>query len=216
MNYTRLSILSVALVVSASAAALLPASSGNPVAAAWRDQKMYYPSGGALRYYVLPGEMLGVFGRNFAPLERVDLVSVGNGILASFTTDANGHFRRENVLPIPSLGTESSFSYRLVGRTSGTSVPFTVKIGQFYPVISPSSYYIDKGSTFSVRGERFAPGELVTLSVQSQAVLRKAADANGNVTFGVVTAPGTGQSFAISARGALSGNGSQRTIHLAE
>ncbi|MDB4977915.1 MAG: hypothetical protein JWM56_101 [Candidatus Peribacteria bacterium] len=175
----------------------------------------FYPTAAFSPYYVLPNESFGLSGQHFAPNEQVQLKR-GDQLVATFTADGNGGFSASKVATIPFSAANSAWSYTLNGLTSGMNIPLTLSIGQFYPQISPSSYYIGKNQSFSVSGNNFAANEPVDLYVAGAKVQTANADTSGNVNFGGAVSPSDGGNFEVRAMGTLSGQSSGRTVTLAQ
>ena len=147
----------------------------------------YYPSGGPLVSYLVSGQLAGYQGKNFAPHEKVKLVDKNNVLLHTFLTDGGGNFSEKNVYTIPFSDKNKKLNQALHGETSHTKVLFTIKIGTFYPQLTPSSYYVraDEAMTFS--GSGFAPNEMIELQVKGKKIKSKMSDGNGNVEFNFAT-----------------------------
>jgi hypothetical protein len=190
-----------------------PMGSTSSMSSMQSAQGQYYPFGGPSNYYAVPGQMLGFFGRNFAN-ERVDLYDTHNQLVTTFVADGGGNFERGNVFMVPYADANSVEHFRFAGESSNTSVNFEVKVGQYYPLITPSSFYLMHGERFSVNATRFAPNEPVTLSVNGASVGHGTADGGGNLLFDSILAPSGGGSFTVQGAGDLSGNRSTMTVYL--
>lgn len=88
---------------------------------------------------------------------------------SSVTADPDGSFSGA-VLMVPNL--PSGLYYLVaVGLTSGLPAFTSVWINSFYPLASPSSWYINPGSTLTWSGSGFAPNEQITLRDASSTVI---------------------------------------------
>ncbi len=175
--------------------------------------KGYYPTVNPSSYYVLPGNSLSLNGSGFAPHESVILYN-GNNLVGNYTADINGNLSLNNVIMISNGQGNSTQTLRLLGTLSQYSMNFQITVGSFYPNISPSSYYVQKGQSFSVNGNGFAPHESVALSFNGM-TSQTTADGGGNVNWNVI-APTSGSSYTISATGSWSNKTSSRTITVAQ
>ncbi len=171
----------------------------------------YYPTGGPSAYYIMPNQQIGFFGHNFATNESVKIFGPSNQLLTTATADGGGNFAVSNVYTVPFSMAASSQTFRLVGQTTGFNVSFSVVVGNFYPNINPSTYYLGRGQSFGVSGTGYAPNEPVDLYVGGTKMATVTADGGGN--FGTsLTAPSSGGSFDLRGTGTLSGQSSMRTL----
>ncbi len=180
----------------------------------------FYPTGGPSAYYILPGQPLGFFGHSFAPHESIRLVKDGM-IVATFTADDAGDLTESNVVTVPFAWGESVQSFQMHGMQSDADVGITMTVGQFYPQISPSTYYLPGSRSFGVSGTGFAPQEPVDFFIAGNKMMMMmmmmtAADGAGNVGFSGIAPPGNGGTFEVRAMGIWSGRASARTITIAQ
>lgn len=177
----------------------------------------YYPTAQPSSYYILPGQSLGFSGTNFAPHEMVRITDMSTGRnVTKVSTDGNGSFSTDAIQKIPYNAANSTISYQAKGLTSNTTSSFSVKIGTYYPELSPSSYYLNHSANFSASANGFAPNERVNFMINDQMVGHTSADGSGNVSANNLTAPNSGSSFTLEAMGALSNTTTSRDISLAQ
>jgi large repetitive protein len=146
----------------------------------------FYPSISPSAYYTAPGGLIDLSGSGFARSERV-VVRVNGESIATTTTNTNGSFTVES-LEMPYLAGQL-VTVAASGESSGVSAEVGVTIGQFYPVVSPSSYYVFPGDEITVTGSHFAPNETVTV-LQNDILYRTVTvDAEGNLELDEVMVP---------------------------
>jgi hypothetical protein len=170
----------------------------------------FYPKAAPSAWYLLPGQTLSVSGSNFAPGERI---TISGDITASATADASGSFSGAGSLTVPYSWQNGSHSFTVAGDRSAYAIPITVKVGSFYPDMSPSSYYVARSQAMSVHVTGFAPGEQVTMTVGGASADTRTADGSGAADFSI-TAPSSGSSFLLTAQGVSSGTSVTRTVTL--
>jgi hypothetical protein len=164
----------------------------------------FFPSASPSSYYVLPQSTLSFTGSGFAPNETVNVSDATSGtVYSSFTTTATGSFTNAGGFTVPSSAAGSTIKFVLAGKTSNASTSASVTVGQYFPNVSPSSYYVMPGSTLSFTGSGFAPNESVTVSNSTTVLETVKANAMGNVTATpAITVPtssfGTNQTFTLT------------------
>jgi len=161
-------------------------------------------------YSLSPGGFVQVAGSNFSPGAQITLVLAGgNGTISLVTVAANGGGALGPIgLTIPA--TTPAGSYALEARVGGNkvaSVNTTVAFRTLRLTVTPGT--LVPGSSVTVRGSGFAPGEQVVLALNGSALLTNPttvlADANGNISLSfVVPETVTNGSNAITASGASS------------
>ncbi len=173
----------------------------------------YYPNAAPTLWYALPGQWLGFYGIGFAPGETIRITGGNGAVDMSATADSGGSFNISQAVMIPFEWQNTTRTFTIRGNTSQWPSVFTIVVGTFYPQISPSTYWIGVGQSMTVSGISFAPGEHVRMYVNDSEVAQTTADSNGSVSF-TITAPSSGNSATLSARGAMSGLSSTRVIYL--
>jgi hypothetical protein len=174
----------------------------------------YYPHAQPSSYYSLPGQAVRISGDSFAPNESIIITDTTNGAVITGLADGSGNFATSDVV-VPFSAQNSTHNFTVAGTTSSTSVSFSIKVGTFYPQLSPSSYYVPMNSTFSASATGFAPGEVVHFIENGTMMGQAMADGGGNVSSSSLTVP-TGPSFTLTAMGVSSGTSSSRTISAAQ
>jgi hypothetical protein len=93
----------------------------------------------------------------------------------------------------------------------------TAAIAQsFYPILNPSTYYVMPGTSFSVVGSRFAPGEKVIFTAFGNEPREIKADERGKFTAADLTVPFGVKSLTVSAFGQVSQATIKRTLSVGE
>lgn len=187
--------------------------SGMVVGTSPQPASQYYPHAVPTLWYALPGQWLGFYGIGFAPGETIRITGGNGAVDMSATADGGGSFNISQAVMIPFDWQNTTRAFTIRGTTSQWPSVFTIVVGTFYPQISPSTYWIGVGQSMSVSGISFAPGEQVRMYVNDSEVAQTTADGVGNVSF-TITAPSSGSSATLSARGASSGLSSTRVIYL--
>jgi hypothetical protein len=168
----------------------------------------YYQTLTPSSYYVMPGQQLNVSGVGFMPGEQVSLS--GDGMSMQVTADGSGNFSTILPMTIPFSNENGTQAFTATGMNSGVSAMFNESIGQYYPQISPSAYWLPMNSNFAVNGTGFAPNEPVTVLVSGQS-MSMMADGSGNVTFNTM-APDSAGSFQVTAMGSWSNQSSSQNL----
>ena len=172
----------------------------------------YYPNASPTHWYILPGQSLGFVGNGFAPGEMVMARSITGTKVLGARADINGNWATPTK-NVPYFWQSSSQTFYIKGDVSNKEIPITIYVGNFYPQIYPSTYWIGVNQPMSVQANAFAPGETIRLFVKNIEVGSMPSDSSGNANFNFTT-PATGSSFTLKALGALSGRSSSRTIYM--
>ncbi len=127
----------------------------------------YYPSAAPSSYWLLPGADLSFSGSGFAAGETIEVkLGESGATVSTIVADQNGSFNLKGNTPADANSSGGVAKYYLIGNSSHASAsPVNVTIGQFYPQISPSEYYVYGNSFITITGSNFAPNEQVTISV---------------------------------------------------
>lgn len=129
-------------------------------------------------YYVLPGQGVTVTGHGFNPHETVTVSGVGSGQVA--TASGSGQFSAvPSVIPFSASNSTQTIS---AGGSSGTNVAATLTVGSFYPVVTPSSWYVLPGSSVSFSAKSFGPNETISVYRGGSKLAEVTADAAGSLT----------------------------------
>ncbi len=177
----------------------------------------YYGVAQPSSYYVLPRHGLSISGTSFKPGEAISVVNTtSNTSELNVHADAQGKFETPNrMVAYNQANTKQTFVVK--GQTSGSMSTFVVTVGTYYPELTPSSYYVSKGSQVTIKGKNFAPFEGVRLFVNGQLAAKATAGGDGSIgSTGdlTITAPMTGDSFVLTATGTQVGDSVSRTITL--
>lgn len=165
-------------------------------------------------WYVLPGAPLHFSGMGFAPSETIT-AAYGSTTLATYTTDGAGNFSGPaDSLPVSLMNTTATITF--TGNVSHTPTSVTLTIGQLYPSITPSAWYLRAGSDVLITGSGFAPSETVRLAAGSDTMATTSADVSGNFPAARMHTPWTASGpLALTATGEESGAAAHATITLA-
>jgi hypothetical protein len=172
-------------------------------AVAYEYVNRFYPSASPSSYYVMPATTLGFTGSGFAAAETVTVSdSLTGAVLSTFKTDGTGSFSDAGGFTVPASYAGLSKTFVLTGSLSNASTTVTTTIGQYYPNVSPSVYYVLPGKTLSFNGSGFLPNEVVNVYNGTTEVATTQANAKGNVVLGgTVTIPltdgGTSQNYTL-------------------
>lgn len=164
----------------------------------------FYPSAAPSSYYVMPAASLGFTGSGFAPNETVNVSDADSGTkVSSFTTDKNGSFTDAGSFVVPASYAGLTKKFVLTGTTSDATTTTSTAIGQYYPNVSPTSYYVLPGKTISFNGSGFVPGETVDITNGQTNLGSVIADSKGDLTAaGVIattsTQAGTTQNYTLT------------------
>ncbi len=143
----------------------------------------FYPYASPSSYYVLPLTSLGFTGSGFAPNETVNVTdAVSGAAISSFKATSDGSFANAGAFSVPASYAGTSKSFVLTGSLSHATTSVTTGIGQYYPNVSPTGYYVLPGKTVSFNGSGFIPGETVNVTVGKTVVSSAVADSFGNLT----------------------------------
>jgi len=132
--------------------------------------------------------------------------------MLSATADNNGNFATD-FFTVPYFWQNSRQTFTVKSAGAAYDIPLTVTIGNFYPNIEPSTYYVSRGAGMTAKASGFAANEPVMLLVNGALATQQTADANGSAPF-VFTAPSSGSSFTLTVEGSYSHVQSMRTITL--
>lgn len=167
----------------------------------------FYPNASPSEYYIMPGKKINFTGNGFAPGETVDVLEgLSTTPLASFVTDENGNFENSGEITVPFNEAGETKVFKLFGRTSKGQVEVSFTVGQLYPQISPSTYYLKPGQIFTVSGFGFAEGETVSLKVGDLTPVMNELDDEGNIIFTDLELPfDNSETIDLVATGNLSG-----------
>jgi hypothetical protein len=166
----------------------------------------FYPNATPSSYYIQPGKKVTFTGSGFLGNETVDVFQgLDTTPVTSFVVDAEGNFENAGEIMVPFNQTEDMV-FKLFGQSSHGQIEVSFAVGQLYPQISPSTYYIKPGQIFNVTGFGFAEGETVSLRVGDLTPIPSTQDAEGNVHFENLVLPfGDASTVQVVAIGDLSG-----------
>ncbi|MGE5298219.1 MAG: hypothetical protein ACM3KM_03585 [Acidobacteriaceae bacterium] len=152
-------------------------------------------------YYALPTQGVSVSGDGFFPNEpvRVSLVGANQQVI----TDSGGRFTSDP-FTIPYGVINSTITARAVGGRSGYVSAAKLKVGTYYPVVEPSSYYLQRGSSVTFTGRDFAPNEIVTVKNGAATVGKIQANDSGSILAESILIPNTAGARTYLFTGALS------------
>ncbi|MDB5187544.1 MAG: hypothetical protein JWO50_64 [Candidatus Kaiserbacteria bacterium] len=174
----------------------------------------FYAYASPSSYYLTPGSSLAFSGGGFAGNESVTVFQTGNTTpVTTFTTANDGTFTNAGSVTIPYSAAGGTISYTLSGVSSSASASVTTAVGNFYPSITPSSYYVIPNASVTITGSGFAPNETVSLSAGS-ATTTTTTDALGTFSAPIII-PFGGAGATILATGSQSNATAQVGVTLA-
>ncbi len=126
-----------------------------------------------------PGSSVLLAGQGYAPGETVNFSINGtNGGQA--VADSSGNFTGASfTIPNLSVGT---YQLHGVGASSGADGLDYFYVGGFYPLASPSTYYLLPGQTLGFNGSGFAPGETVRFTATATPLASFTVGSSGSFT----------------------------------
>lgn len=108
----------------------------------------------------LPGSSLDIDGNGFAPNEQVRF-TLNGGAVGQATADSNGNFSNAvGTLPFVAPGT---YQFHATGQASTADAITYLYIGEFFPSVTPSLYYILPAQVLNFSGNGFAPNETIRI-----------------------------------------------------
>jgi len=143
-------------------------ASTNAAAVAYFYVDAFFPSVYPSAYFLLPGESLSFSGQGFMPGETVDVAERNGAPIASFAVPASAAFEALSPYAIPLEWAGSTRELVLTGRDSGGISAVTFTVGQFFPNVVPSVFYVTPGQPVGFSGTGFAPGETVDMFVGTE------------------------------------------------
>jgi hypothetical protein len=167
-----------------------------------------FPSATPSDYYVSPGTSLSFSGTGFAPGETIAVTTPGSGTMSSFSADSAGNFSQAGAFTVPFGFAGSTRDFTLTGQTSGAKIPTSVTFGNFYPSITPSSYFVLPGQAFTLAGTGFAPSEQIAISINGSSTAISPADKWGGFSGVAFTAPYLSNSILSVAASGISSHAS--------
>lgn len=178
----------------------------------------FYPNASPSSYYIMPGKKINFTGNGFVPGETVDVLEgLSTTPLTSFVTDEFGNFENAGEITVPFNESGETKVFKLYGRTSKGQVEVSFTVGELYPQISPSTYYLKPGQIFTVSGFGFVEGETVSLMVGDLAPVSSEFDEDGNIVFADLELPFNDQeTIDLVATGDMSGAQAVVTLTVAK
>ena len=142
-----------------------------------------------------PGSTVQASGGGFAPNESIN-VSIAGGSLGHATADQGGTFKNASVVvPAKPAGNYQALA---TGDHRDQAIG-NFYIAGYYPIASPSAWYILPGQTLNFTGSGFSPGEAVSISGAATGSTSSGAD--GHFSSGLMTVPfawqGTTKTFMV-------------------
>ena len=159
----------------------------------------------AAPYFINPSYSVSMWGSGFGKNEPVTIFDSANPgtAVAQATTDKFGDFTGVNVkIPYADAGTTRTF--HAVGTLSGADNKVQINVGQLYPQLLPSAYFVKSAQEMKVYGYGFAAGENVDLTVNGKLLMVIKADSKTNITSDPLIVPFT-KTLSVVATGELSG-----------
>lgn len=170
----------------------------------------------AAPYFINPNYPVSFWGNGFGKNETINIFDSADPgkVLAHATADKNGNFTGASAL-IPYAFSGTTRTFHAVGARSGADTTVQINVGQLYPQLLPSAYFVKSAQEMKVYGFGFAPNELVDLTVNGKLLMIVKADAKTNIASDPLVVPFT-EALAISAKGELSGAGADLKLTTAK
>ncbi len=126
-------------------------------------------------YFANPGTDITVVGSGFAPHEQISFTggTIPNGAI---TTNATGTF--STLVHLPYLGGQM-LVLTATGGSSHVTASVALQLGNFYPTVEPSSYYVFPGDNITLNGADFAQNEQVVVMLNDAAFDVFSTDSDG-------------------------------------
>lgn len=137
-------------------------------------------------YYLNPDEIFKVRGEGFVPNEEVTLTV--EEMTEAVKADNDGKFVSLG-FTVPITWIDSVLVTKAIGSESAETVTANVFIGNFYPVVTPSSYYFPNQGSVNFDGQGFAPNESVSLMLRGEEVAKYRSDGAGDFGTGSIIVP---------------------------
>jgi len=161
-------------------------------------------------YYILPPTTVTLHGHEFMSGEMV-MVTAGAWSV-SVLADQYGDL--EIVHPsVPLSAAGSMVEIHATGLTSGLMRMTTLEIGTYYPVVTPSMWYVDGGDTITFDGMYFGPSEDVWVSLDGVNLATAEATSMGSMTH-TIAAPTEPGMYTYWFTGLESGAEHMVTVHV--
>lgn len=109
-----------------------------------------------------PGSRLTIDGAGFAPNEVVRFILNGNTI-GQAATDATGSFLAASAT-VPTVPT-GTYQLHGIGQSSNADAVQYFYVGEFFPSVMPSSYYLLPTQALNFSGTGYSPGETIEIFV---------------------------------------------------
>lgn len=159
-------------------------------------------------YYLHPGQIITVRGSGFSSLNRVILDVGGKEYLLA--SDSRGDLPAVRfVVAEKAVGRRLTISAR---DQNGANATADLVVSGYYPLITPSSYFVIPGGPVRFTGNYFAPGEEVLISTDNQELGLITANASGSFLTGDFTLPYQSGNYNYRFTGSTSGQ--SQTVRL--
>lgn len=127
-----------------------------------------------------PGSAVAVSGQGFAPGEAVNFV-INGSVLGHVVADSLGTFTGSS-FTVPNLA-PGTYILHGTGASSGADAIYYFYVGDFFPSVSPSVYYLLPGSSLAFSGSGFRAGEVISVTQGSSQTVLSTITADGSGSF---------------------------------
>lgn len=136
-------------------------------------------------WWAPPGTMVTFSGSGFAPNEQLTATLAGSSTpFATWNANAAGGFSGQGAFMLPYSLRNSSAAVTIAAAASGASTVLSIGVGDLYPWVNPTAWYILPGNSVTFSGGGFGPGEGVSIVLDGSATVlaHAVADASGMFT----------------------------------
>ncbi len=130
------------------------------------------------RYYLVPPQDLTIHGYRFWSSEDVRVTFRGQTMTVK--ADQTGHFMTQ-ALNVPLSEANKELSIQATGLKSNITQTAVLRVGTYYPVVTPNTWLIHGGDEVTFRGRHFGPNEKVQLLRDGGSSLTTQTDAYGGL-----------------------------------
>lgn len=130
----------------------------------------FFTSASPSASYLLPGGKVSFSGGGFMAGETVVVTDADGKTLSTFVVPATGNFANLGEITVPIAWSGTTQEFTINGKSTNKPVVVTISVGQYFPNISASQYYVNPGKSIDFNGWSFAPGEIVDAYVGASTV----------------------------------------------
>lgn len=133
-------------------------------------------------YYLVPPQDLTIHGYRFWSGEDVRIAFRGQTM--TLKADQTGHFMTQ-ALNVPLSEANKELSIQATGLKSNITQTAVLRVGTYYPVVTPNTWLIHGGDDITFRGRHFGPNEEVQIMRTGGSAIIVKTDAYGGLNQGI-------------------------------